>query len=134
MGLAHAKKDGNTTYVGKMFENDVSQDSKSAATVGQQFRVNIKELIDKLEAGKTLFVRCIKTNMQKVPNLVDKPKVLEQLVLGGVVAALEVRAAGLPDRVAYKDFVTEFGFLQVGKLSEDPQEATKQILRSFLGL
>jgi len=85
-----------------------------------------------LDKGDALFVRCIKSNHKKVPNVVDRPIVIEQLTLGGVVAALEVRAAGLPDRCSYEDFCKEFGFMQLGGMSSVPKEGCQQILRNFL--
>lgn len=39
---------------------------------------------------------------------------LKQLICSGVMAALEVRRAGFPTRVHYKDFVTEFRVFSVG--------------------
>lgn len=39
---------------------------------------------------------------------VNKPSVLHQLVCSGVMAALEVRRAGFPNRMLYRDFVKEF--------------------------
>ena len=38
----------------------------------------------------------------------NNPSVLRQLVCSGVMAALEVRRAGFPNRMRYRDFVKEF--------------------------
>jgi len=58
--------------------------------------------------------------------------VIEQLTLGGVVAALEVRAKGLPDRQSYEDFCQEFGFIHPGDMPTFPKEGCQEILRNFL--
>jgi len=86
-----------------------------------------------LDAGDSLFVRCIKSNMKKVSNQIDRQMVLEQLTRGGVVAALEMRAAGLPDRLEYSEFVTEFGLLKRGKEKVAAKEGCQTILRDLLG-
>merc|ERR1712137_1254058 len=119
-------------FVKGLFECDANQDQKSSSTVGHKFRESLESLAETLDKGDALFVRCIKSNHAKVPNLVDRPIVIEQLTLGGVVAALEVRAAGLPDRLSYEDFCKEFGFMQLGEMSSVPKEGCQQILRNFL--
>jgi len=123
--------DSTKTHVGAMFKGD--EDHASAATVGQKFREQLTELAETLDAGDSLFVRCIKSNMKKVSNQIDRQMVLEQLTRGGVVAALEMRAAGLPDRLEYSEFVTEFGLLKRGKEKVAAKEGCQTILRDLLG-
>ena len=65
-----------------------------------------KELDAKIDEADTKMSDAeylIKTNEQKVPSSIDKPSVLRQLVCSGVMAALEVRRAGFPTRVTYKE-------------------------------
>merc|ERR1712137_342920 len=119
-------------FVKGLFECDANQDQKSSSTIGHKFRDSLESLAETLDKGDALFVRCIKSNHAKVPNVVDRPIVIEQLTLGGVVAALEVRAAGLPDRLTYEDFCKEFGFMQLGEISPDAKDQCQQILRNFL--
>ena len=72
-------------------------------TVSNKFLGQLTSLVAMLKESSTRFVRCIKTNEQKVPSTIDKPSVLRQLVCSGVMAALEVRRAGFPTRVTYKE-------------------------------
>eukprot|EP00929_Paragymnodinium_shiwhaense_P021682 TRINITY_DN14077_c0_g1_i1.p1 TRINITY_DN14077_c0_g1~~TRINITY_DN14077_c0_g1_i1.p1 ORF type:complete len:1340 (-),score=419.61 TRINITY_DN14077_c0_g1_i1:148-4167(-) len=112
-----------------------SEETEGKATVGSKFCAQLNELTKTLEKGDTLFVRCIKSNPRKVPGVVDRSLVLEQLVRGGVVAALQIRQAGLPDRLTYKAFCAEFGLLELGRRSQNPkpQDQAKHILDQFVG-
>merc|ERR1712136_80588 len=102
-------------------------------TVGEIFTKQLEELVGKLESGDTLFVRCVKTNPLQEPHTVDRKEVLEQLVRGGVVAALEMRQAGLPYHLEYSDFREEFGILERGTRSTDDRECCINILRTLRG-
>lgn len=77
-------------------------------TVANKYLSQLASLTGTLRESSTRFVRCIKTNSEKLPQKLDKPAVLGQLVCSGVMAALEVRRAGFPTRVLYREFVREF--------------------------
>jgi len=89
------------------------EEAEGKGTVGEKFATQLKELAEVLQAGETLFVRCIKSNQKKVAGLIDRVSVLEQLIRGGVIAALEMRAAGLPERMTHQQFLIEFGLLEL---------------------
>uniref|UniRef100_A0A7S1A0D6 Myosin motor domain-containing protein n=1 Tax=Noctiluca scintillans TaxID=2966 RepID=A0A7S1A0D6_NOCSC len=103
------------------------------STVGEIFTKQLEELVGKLGSGDTLFVRCVKTNPLQEPDTVDRKEVLEQLVRGGVVAALEMRQAGLPYHLEYSDFREEFGILERGSRSTDDRQCCINILRTLRG-
>ncbi|KAJ8614223.1 hypothetical protein CTAYLR_001136 [Chrysophaeum taylorii] len=85
-----------------------SSSSVSKQTVANRYLGQLSALVSVLRESSTRFVRCIKTNQEKMPAKLDKPSVLRQLICSGVMAALEVRRAGFPTRVAYREFVREF--------------------------
>jgi myosin heavy subunit len=95
-------------------------------TVGRRFLGQLQYLVQMLRESETRFVRCIKTNHQYQPQSVDKNAVLNQLICSGVMAALEVRRAGYPSRMTYREFVREFRvFSGKGRTSDDRQLAEK---------
>ena len=55
---------------------------------------------------------------------------LRQLVCSGVMAALEVRRAGFPTRVLYKDFVRDFRVFTPRDRATDDQDLTEKMLAS----
>lgn len=105
-------------FIAQMFSPEVEAAS-SGGTVGTKFGHQLTDLANLLGSGETLFVRCIKSNpgKQQIPVL-DRQSVFEQLTRGGVIAALEIRAAGLPDQILYEDFVGEFSLLEIGKADD----------------
>mmetsp|Transcript_138530 Transcript_138530/g.265906 ORF Transcript_138530/g.265906 Transcript_138530/m.265906 type:complete len:868 (-) Transcript_138530:52-2655(-) len=104
-------------------------------TVGEKFCGQLQQLAEVLDSGETCFVRCIKSNERKLPGTVNRPMVLEQLRHGGVVAALEMRRSGLPERMEYQSFNTEFEPLGrlIWKGVTDPVRCAKAIMQSVVG-
>lgn len=129
--LALLMRNSTKPFISSLFPEE---DGGSKATVGQKFREQLELLATTLSAGETLFVRCIKSNPRKLPDLLDRPMVMEQLVRGGVISALEMRAAGLPARMDYKDFVYEFGLMELGNIKgRDAETRTRAILNDIIG-
>lgn len=83
-------------------------DSSAKQTVANKYLGQLSALVSVLRESSTRFVRCIKSNQEKLPAKLDKPSVLRQLICSGVIAALEVRRAGFPTRIPYREFVREF--------------------------
>jgi hypothetical protein len=54
--------------------------------------------------------RCIKTNHEAKPDMVDSNFVMEQLISGGVSAVLEERSGGLAHSYKYPTFTSEFDY------------------------
>lgn len=135
-------KDFLHPHMGKAMRTSVKQHvrdlfpegAEGKETVGDKFKKQLLELTTMLKAGDTRFVRCIKSNQAKVPGIVDRHSVLEQLIRGGVVAALEMRANGLPERLSQKEFVSEFSLfeLRAGEVgdSRDSKPTTLSLLRA----
>jgi hypothetical protein len=69
-----------------------------------------------------------------MPGEVDRPFVLEQLINGGVVAALEMRKAGYPDRMEYREFCNVFWVLENGwRSAAAPRKQCEDLLASLIG-
>ncbi|KAH8074562.1 hypothetical protein JL721_2129 [Aureococcus anophagefferens] len=64
-------------------------------TVANKYLGQLNALVNVLRESSSRFVRCIKTNEDKLPAKLDKPSVLRQLVCSGVMAALEALAAAM---------------------------------------
>ncbi|GBG26943.1 Myosin-12 [Hondaea fermentalgiana] len=78
--------------------------SKLQETVAKAFAAQVNVLTEEIRKTNPIFVRCIKTNNELVSGKVDRIEVLRQLKNAGVIAALEMRRAGFPNRLGYKDF------------------------------
>mmetsp|Transcript_22715 Transcript_22715/g.49939 ORF Transcript_22715/g.49939 Transcript_22715/m.49939 type:complete len:1788 (-) Transcript_22715:450-5813(-) len=122
-----------------------NRDSSGASTVGETFKVQLAALMNnKLGAFDavfgtrppdvdprvdSVFVRCIKPRPNSLSKF-DQAMVRNQLVTGGVMAALKIRELGMPDRMEFDDFVKEFFMLLRNDTGTNP-EKTKQILTLF---
>jgi len=84
---------------------------KSAKSVSSQFRASLNDLMKSIKETETHYIRCIKSNQQKMPGTFDAPYVLDQLRTGGVFSAADIRGKGFPFRKAHKDFYTYFRLL-----------------------
>ena len=68
------------------------------------FRGQLNNLMASLEAMEPHFVRCIKANAKKKPDLFDSQLCLEQLTYSGVFETVQIRKSGLPFRFQHKMF------------------------------
>jgi myosin-5 len=78
------------------------------ATVGGQFRRQLKRLREKIDVMSPHYVRCLKPNDQLVPDNFDRAAVAEQLSCGGILEAVRVARAGYSNHYAHEDFVRRY--------------------------
>ena len=111
---------------------DADDHRAGRATVAGGYLAQLTELVATLRASDIRFVRCIKTNDDFAPQVVDRPSVLRQLVCSGVMAALAIRRSGYPTRVPYVDFVRDFrvfgAFCERTAQPSKPRELTHRMM------
>jgi len=111
-----------------MMENTSAERQGSAsfgkATVGGQFRRQLKRLREKIDVMSPHYVRCLKPNDQLVPDNFDRAAVAEQLSCGGILEAVRVARAGYSNHYTHEDFVRRYRCLgwDTLKASSKPQE------------
>jgi len=84
--------------------------SKKPKTISTGFRASLKELMDKLHEATPHFIRCVKPNLQKVPNKFDSKIVVEQLAAAGVMETVRIKQEGF-QRVDLAEFFNRYQFL-----------------------
>lgn len=72
-------------------------------TISAKFRANLKALITELESTNTQFLRCIKPNQLKRPDIFDAPLVHSQLRYSGVIGVVAIRKCSFPLRQSWSD-------------------------------
>jgi myosin-5 len=111
-----------------MMENASAERQGSAsfgkATVGGQFRRQLKRLREKIDLMSPHYIRCLKPNDQLVPDHFDRAAVAEQLSCGGILEAVRVARAGYSNHYTHEDFVRRYRCLgwDTLKTSTKPQE------------
>jgi len=81
---------------------------KKVKTVGAAFRASLTDLVAKLHSAEPHFIRCIKPNVEKVPEKFTSKLVLEQLICSGVMEAVYIRQQGYPSRQPFKVFISRY--------------------------
>jgi myosin heavy subunit len=109
-------KTSETEFVRDLFEEDA--DSKTPRsrmtrgsvagkgtgkmTVGGKFQMQLEALMSVLNSVEPQYVRCIKSNPQKRPDVFDGALSFEQLKYSGVFEAVIIRQSGYPFRLKHK--------------------------------
>jgi hypothetical protein len=88
------------------------------ATVGGQFRRQLRELRVKIDATSPHYVRCLKPNDFLVPDHFDTAIVAEQLRCGGILEAVRVARAGFTQHYPHSDFVRRYRALAWRELNK----------------
>jgi len=81
---------------------------RKAKSVCSLFRTSLKALMEKIGHADPHYVLCMKPNMQKVPKKFNAAAVMEQLLLTGVLAAVQIRQQGFAYRIVHDEFAFEY--------------------------
>ncbi|GAX27212.1 hypothetical protein FisN_13Lh232 [Fistulifera solaris] len=105
------------------------------ATVGGQFRNQLRDLRDKIGLTNPHYIRCLKPNDQLIPDVYDTAIVAEQLKCGGILEAVRVARAGFTQHYAHADFVRRYRPLAWRELGADAAASEKhsKSARSYNG-
>lgn len=82
--------------------------SVARATVGGQFRTQLRELRNKIEFTTPHYIRCLKPNDMLVPEMFDTAIIAEQLRCGGILEAVRVARAGFTQHYPHMDFFRRY--------------------------
>ncbi|XP_023014143.2 myosin-VIIa [Leptinotarsa decemlineata] len=86
-------------------------DSALKKTLSAQFKMSLDQLLKTLGSCHPYFVRCIKPNNEKKPQIFDRSLCTRQLRYSGMMETAKIRKAGYPIRYTYIEFVDTFRFL-----------------------
>uniref|UniRef100_A0A8C4WUF6 Unconventional myosin-X-like n=1 Tax=Gopherus evgoodei TaxID=1825980 RepID=A0A8C4WUF6_9SAUR len=109
-------KDSRLDFIYDLFERVSSRSSEETLkmgtqrrrpTVSSQFRDSLHSLMATLSTSNPFFIRCIKPNTEKAPNLFNPEVVLNQLRYSGMLETVKIRRAGFPIRRLFPDFLKE---------------------------
>ncbi|XP_035261236.1 unconventional myosin-XV-like [Anguilla anguilla] len=79
-----------------------------ASTVAAKFQQSLLELVEKMERCNPFFVRCIKPNNNKDPDVFDMELVSTQLRYSGILETIRIRKEGYPVRVPFEIFLNRY--------------------------
>ncbi|XP_050731320.1 unconventional myosin-IXa-like isoform X3 [Eriocheir sinensis] len=84
---------------------------KPSHTVTGQFQLSLQTLMEALNTANPFFIRCIKSNANKAPNMFDDEMVMRQLRYTGMLETVRIRQAGFNVRLSYEEFIHHYRIL-----------------------
>jgi len=81
---------------------------KKNLSVGGGFAKQLRQLMKALESTRPFFIRCVKPNLAKKPNMWEDHLITAQLEAGGLIQALKIIKDGYPTRVGYKTIYSKY--------------------------
>lgn len=84
---------------------------KQTLTVTAQFQQSLNQLMETLNQANPFFVRCIKSNADKIPYHFDDMLVLVQLRYTGMLETVTIRQSGYSVRLSFDEFIQHYRIL-----------------------
>ena len=100
--LMSSSESCSNAFVNSLFSSPSKAGGKKS--VSQQFRSQLDSLMNTLNACTPHYIRCIKANSVKKPDIFMGGMILEQLKYSGVFEAVEIRRSGFPCRRSHAQF------------------------------
>ncbi|XP_043933429.1 unconventional myosin-IXa isoform X2 [Protopterus annectens] len=84
---------------------------KKPPSISAQFQTSLNKLMETLGQAEPYFVKCIRSNAEKMPLRFDDKLVLRQLRYTGMLETVRIRQSGYPVKYTFQDFVKHFHVL-----------------------
>ena len=110
--------------------------AKNEKFLGLKFCKEMKQLKKELKACDHHYVRCLKPNEEKKPNLFFSNFVFNQIQYLGILATIQVRKNGFPMRRTYEDFYENYKLVLskfIDKSKADFKAICKEIIVYLIG-
>lgn len=103
-------------------------------SVGNKFKTQLGELMEKLRSTRSNFIRCIKPNLKMQPGIFSGGEILSQLQCAGMVEVLTLLQGGFPSRTAFSELYDMYKSFLPAKLSSLDPRTFCQALFKALGM
>uniref|UniRef100_A0A672JQ47 Myosin IXAa n=1 Tax=Salarias fasciatus TaxID=181472 RepID=A0A672JQ47_SALFA len=84
---------------------------KKPPSISAQFQASLNKLMETLGQSEPYFVKCIRSNAEKLPLRFNDNLVLRQLRYTGMLETVRIRQSGYNVKYSFKDFVRHFSVL-----------------------
>ncbi|KAG5896314.1 hypothetical protein JTB14_030518 [Gonioctena quinquepunctata] len=109
--LQSVKTLAGRTGITAQAQGQLGKARKQPMTVTAQFQQSLHSLMDTLNQANPFFIRCIKSNGNKIPNTFDEITVQRQLRYTGMLETVRIRQAGFNVRLTYDEFIQLYRIL-----------------------
>ncbi|XP_071169208.1 unconventional myosin-IXb-like isoform X31 [Mytilus edulis] len=94
-----------------MYGSGRDPSKKQKSSVSAQFQWSLNRLMSTLQQANPFFIRCIKSNADKLPCTFDDVLVLRQLRYTGMLATVKIRQSGYNHRLTFDEFIQMYKIL-----------------------
>uniref|UniRef100_A0A671QP89 Unconventional myosin-IXa-like n=1 Tax=Sinocyclocheilus anshuiensis TaxID=1608454 RepID=A0A671QP89_9TELE len=101
---------------------------KKPPSISAQFQASLNKLMETLGQSEPYFVKCIRSNAEKLPLRFNDALVLRQLRYTGMLETVRIRQSGYSINYTFQDFVRHFHVL----LPEGSNQASQEAIRRYL--
>uniref|UniRef100_A0A3B3ZHC2 Uncharacterized protein n=1 Tax=Periophthalmus magnuspinnatus TaxID=409849 RepID=A0A3B3ZHC2_9GOBI len=101
---------------------------KKPPSISAQFQASLNKLMETLGQSEPYFVKCIRSNAEKLPLRFNDNLVLRQLRYTGMLETVRIRQSGYHCKYSYKDFVQHYRVLLPEETSSS-KECIQQCLQ-----
>jgi len=129
--ISYMLNNSTNPAISEMFQNDWDN-LKTPETISTQFKNSMNQLIKNLNEKNPHYIRCIKPNSEKKPDLFDDELCLHQCKYLGLLENIKVRRAGYCYRKEFSKFIERFKLLCKETWPNwrgQPEEGVKIILK-----
>ncbi|KAM7337468.1 hypothetical protein ACRRTK_003587 [Alexandromys fortis] len=84
---------------------------KKPPSISAQFQASLSKLMETLDQAEPYFVKCIRSNAEKLPLRFNDTLVLRQLRYTGMLETVRIRQSGYSSKYSFQDFVSHFHVL-----------------------
>ncbi|CAH6871321.1 unconventional myosin-IXa isoform X2 [Phodopus roborovskii] len=84
---------------------------KKPPSISAQFQASLSKLMETLGQAEPYFVKCIRSNAEKLPLRFSDALVLRQLRYTGMLETVRIRQSGYSSKYSFQDFVSHFHVL-----------------------
>uniref|UniRef100_UPI00398EE374 unconventional myosin-IXb-like n=1 Tax=Pristiophorus japonicus TaxID=55135 RepID=UPI00398EE374 len=95
---------------------------KKPPSISAQFQASLNKLMETLSKAEPFFIRCVRSNAQKLELCFDDELVLQQLKYTGMLETVRIRRSGYSAKYTFQEFMDQFRVL-LPKNAEPVQEA-----------
>uniref|UniRef100_A0A8C5X8M5 Myosin IXA n=1 Tax=Malurus cyaneus samueli TaxID=2593467 RepID=A0A8C5X8M5_9PASS len=90
---------------------------KKPPSISAQFQASLNKLMETLGQAEPYFVKCIRSNAEKLPLRFNDSLVLRQLRYTGMLETVRIRQSGYSCKYSFQDFVNHFHVLLPQRIS-----------------
>ncbi|KAM6980529.1 unconventional myosin-IXAa-like [Aplochiton taeniatus] len=101
---------------------------KKPPSISAQFQASLNKLMETLGQSEPYFVKCIRSNAEKLPLRFNDGLVLRQLRYTGMLETVRIRQSGYNVKYTFQDFVHHFRVLL-----PEGTDASQKSIRQYLG-